>query len=130
MRMPRVRFTVRRMLVVVAVIGVSLGTYQLDKRMRAYRRMAEYHAARRWTSTIAGPPGAIPRGIDSRGEATSAERNGLPVANGQRTTLSLPTIRQPAQNTRVSPRLGSFDCLGHSSRNSRQPSAFGTLISI
>jgi hypothetical protein len=76
MRMPAVRFTIRRMMVAVAIVGVMLWTtLWLGTRIRAYRWMAQYHAVHRWTVPMAGPPGTAPRGVDSRGEVTSADRN-------------------------------------------------------
>ena len=42
--MPRFRFTVRRLMVAVAIIGVALGT--LAERHARFRRLAAYHAAR------------------------------------------------------------------------------------
>ena len=44
MRVPRVRFTVRRMMVAVAVVAVVLGAVQTGWRWQDYRRRAAYHA--------------------------------------------------------------------------------------
>ena len=75
MKPPRVRFTVRRLMVAVAIVGVLLWMTLLGKRVRAFRWMAEYHAAHRMKYPITGSPGAAPRGVDSRGELVSAERD-------------------------------------------------------
>jgi hypothetical protein len=45
MRSPRVRFTVRRVMVAVAVAAVILGTERLAKRRAEYGRQAEHHEA-------------------------------------------------------------------------------------
>jgi hypothetical protein len=76
MSLPRVRFTVRRLMAAVAVFGLIFWTtLWLGKRTRAYQWMAEYHAAHRWTAPMVGPPWTAPRGVDSRGEVISAERD-------------------------------------------------------
>jgi hypothetical protein len=76
MRLPRVRLTVRMMMAAVAVVGVLLWTtLWLGGRVRAYRWMAEYHAAYRWKVALPVTPGSVPRGVDFRGEVISAERD-------------------------------------------------------
>jgi hypothetical protein len=44
MRLPRVRFTVRRMAVAVAVVGVAIGGTLNVRRWLAFRRMAVQHS--------------------------------------------------------------------------------------
>lgn len=47
MRWPRVRFTVRRMMIAVAITGVTLGVgLVLHRRAAAYRSRAAYHEAK------------------------------------------------------------------------------------
>jgi hypothetical protein len=76
MKLSRVRFTVRRIMVAVVVVGVLLWTtLWLGKRVQAYFYMADYHSARMWTAPFGGAAGAASRGLDSRGELTSAERD-------------------------------------------------------
>src|SRR5690242_13039382 len=70
MRLPRLQFTIRRMMIVVAILAAIIGGTRLWLRMRAarerekaYRYMARYHAmheravviAVRQGSTTAGP---------------------------------------------------------------------------
>ena len=44
MRPPRVRFTIRRMMVVVAVIALVLGAVAILRRRAHFQRLADYHA--------------------------------------------------------------------------------------
>src|SRR4051812_7932335 len=44
MRLPRLRFTVRRLMVVVAVVALALGYGQARRRWARYRIEAAYHA--------------------------------------------------------------------------------------
>jgi hypothetical protein len=46
MRLPRVRFTVRRMMVAMSVVAVSLGTERAARRSADFRELADFHAAR------------------------------------------------------------------------------------
>lgn len=52
MRVPRVRFTVRRLMVVVAVVGIAAGVvslsvrYESDRRVSYYQALASKHAGR------------------------------------------------------------------------------------
>jgi len=55
-------------------------------------------------------------------------RVGLPVADGQETSLSPHDHSSPAQNRRISPHRGDVFEGNCSSRNSRLPRGFGTLI--
>jgi hypothetical protein len=76
MQWPRVQFTVRRMMVVVAIAGVLLWpTRWLGTRVRAYRWMVDYHAAKMAKYLVPGPPGTPPDLVDSRGEVLSVERD-------------------------------------------------------
>jgi len=47
MRIPRVRFTVRRMMIAVAVVGIMLGTEKLWRAHVLYAERASYHAGLR-----------------------------------------------------------------------------------
>jgi hypothetical protein len=71
MRLPRFRFTIRRMMIVVAVVAILFWAIWLGARIHAFRWMAKYHEARRWTQVI----DTTSRGIDSRGEVISSERD-------------------------------------------------------
>jgi hypothetical protein len=56
MERPRVRFTVRQMMIVVAVVAVLMSSYTIAMRMRhlsAYRYMVRYHRQHERTSVIA-----------------------------------------------------------------------------
>ena len=44
MRLPRVRFTVRRMMIAVAVVGTIFGCELTRRRWDTFRTMAAYHA--------------------------------------------------------------------------------------
>jgi hypothetical protein len=71
MRLPRLRFTIRRMMVVVAILAVIIGGTQLWLRMRAarerekaYRYMARYHAMHERAVVIAVRQGSATAGPD------------------------------------------------------------------
>jgi hypothetical protein len=68
MRWPRVRFTVRRMMVAVAVVAVGLGALILIARSHAYSVRAGNHGYREWRCWEAiRVYGADPRGVTLRG---------------------------------------------------------------
>jgi hypothetical protein len=53
-RLPRVRFTVRRMIVVVAVMAVFLGLFGwIDRRAREFRDRRDFHRIR-WSAINEG----------------------------------------------------------------------------
>jgi hypothetical protein len=139
MRMPRFRFTVRRMMVAVAIVAVVLGAEVARRRWdrnRAYVRFAKRREAtlakmigvqlesaerlRQWAEEL---PYSNSRSkllaevfaeVESlRGELAEVVvvrmKVGLPVANGQKTTLSLPVRRSVAQKWRISPCRDEFD---------------------
>src|SRR3954468_14385090 len=77
MRLPRVRVTVRGMMVAVAVVGAALGGLAgLDRRRARLERLGSDHRAR-VVCVLAGSPGPDgvyayePRGFDQRGRPTS-----------------------------------------------------------
>src|SRR4051812_17399466 len=60
MRMPRLRISVRRLM--VAVAAVALGLWWLVSRREEFRRLADYHQAKAFEHTTSGttPAGTVP----------------------------------------------------------------------
>jgi hypothetical protein len=46
MKLPRVRFTMRRMMVAVAIVALAIGIERLYQRRAAYKRLASLHSSR------------------------------------------------------------------------------------
>jgi hypothetical protein len=64
MRLPRTRFTIRRMMVVVAVFALLLGAVAIVRRQAHLQRLADYHAKMAWQlqsshGTVIRPNGAF-----------------------------------------------------------------------
>jgi hypothetical protein len=73
MKIPRVRFTMRRLMVAVAILGFALGVAELWRRSRLYTERASDHAGRR--SNILQSPGSIAY-WESRWQAQREGRSG------------------------------------------------------
>jgi hypothetical protein len=95
MRLPRPRFTVRRMMVAVAVVALVLGAVALGVRSREFRNRARYHevmAASPLLGVKPAPPGFDPVRYTPKWSAYHARlkssTNGPPAVPG---SLSRPT---------------------------------------
>jgi hypothetical protein len=75
MRLPRVRFTVRRMMIAVVVLGVALkGVTWLRRRSLEFEARAQYHSARKVWEFASGKDGVCHQRNDF-GEEVSAEED-------------------------------------------------------
>jgi len=92
MKLPRVRFTVRRLMVAVSVVGLALGGWLTYRRWVVYREKAAWHAAQEgWARFYLGGGMAVIRMADGRVE----EVNGpvavrTPTADGGLTEFTIP----------------------------------------
>jgi hypothetical protein len=72
MRFPRMRFTVRRLMIAVAVLGTSLGGFAyLERRCQEFQALAQYHDHEHGLGSALGLDG-ICRAINIRGEVVPA----------------------------------------------------------
>jgi hypothetical protein len=84
MRVPRIRFTVRRMMVAVAIMAVLLGLFGwMDRRAGLFRERRDFHRVH-WSAIDEGfeveaPPAAYHRAMAEK-YRIAAERPWLPVA--------------------------------------------------